>query len=127
MGPRVGIFLSSLNTNDGFYLSYMNTYDGLLYSLLSTGFTKKDRKISWHNIKQQHKQFPEYELFLLFNWNIYVGTFEGFVVLVLLFSLWFYLVGLYFVFSFILSDRSSEEIADLKTQLAALNTEKESK
>ena len=55
-----------------------------------------------------------------------LGPFVGFLVLVL-FSLWFYLVGSYFVFSFILSDRASEEIADLKTQLAALNTEKESK
>ena len=25
VGPRVGIFLSPLNTNDGFYLSYMTT------------------------------------------------------------------------------------------------------
>ena len=26
VGPRVGIFLSPLNTNDGFYLSYMTTW-----------------------------------------------------------------------------------------------------
>ena len=32
VGPRVGIFLSPLNTNGGFYLTYMNTQDGLLYS-----------------------------------------------------------------------------------------------
>ena len=32
MGPRVGIFLEPLNTNDGFYLSYMDTHGGLLSS-----------------------------------------------------------------------------------------------
>ena len=28
VGPRVGIFLSPLNTNDGFYLSHMGSYVG---------------------------------------------------------------------------------------------------
>ena len=32
VGPRVGIFLSPLNTNDGFYLSYPHIYDRFLYS-----------------------------------------------------------------------------------------------
>ena len=31
IGPRVGIFLSPLNTNDGFYLSYPHTYKGIFF------------------------------------------------------------------------------------------------
>ena len=36
VGPRVGIFLSPLNTNDGFYLSPLNTNDGFYFSYMDT-------------------------------------------------------------------------------------------
>ena len=34
MGPRVGIFLSPLNTNDGFYLSHPHTHERSAYIVL---------------------------------------------------------------------------------------------
>ena len=55
VGPRVGIFLSPLNTNDGFYLSHPNMKNGFFFSL-----TIKCHFLYWKKHDEDFQQNPIY-------------------------------------------------------------------
>ena len=58
VGPRVGIFLSPLNTNDGFYLSHNNTYEGYSYSHIPTHTRSSDPYVSSLSEKSVPHRYP---------------------------------------------------------------------
>ena len=52
VGPRVGIFLSPLNTNDGFYLSHMGSDVGQIFP---TASLHRDNSISYALVCEKEK------------------------------------------------------------------------
>ena len=71
VGPRVGIFLSPLNTNDGFYLSYMTTWllscmDRVKYSFIPKKDTLRTNILRLGNQKAPDKV----KRYLLTSYNV---------------------------------------------------------
>ena len=81
VGPRVGIFLSPLNTNDGFYLSYMTTWllsymGGAKYFLLRKRVFKGP--IYCAKVSQRHQAMVSVtywrHITLMTSWNVHRVT-----------------------------------------------------
>ena len=58
MGPRVGIFLSPLNTNDGFYLSHMGSDVGQIFP---TASLHRDHSILYALVCEKEKAIGDLE------------------------------------------------------------------